>query len=82
MALDKTGKILGFKINIIGNIGAFATGPGAMIVTAVGPKVISGVYDIPNFYLNAKAVLTNTNVVGAYRGAGRPEAIYLIERLG
>ena len=81
LALDKTGKILGFKINIIGNIGAFATGPGAMIVTAVGPKVITGVYDIPNFYLNAKAVLTNTNVVGAYRGAGRPEAIYLIERL-
>ena len=40
LALDKTGKILGFKINIIGNIGAFATGPGAMIVTAVGPKVI------------------------------------------
>lgn len=81
LAFDADGKILGLRVNIVGNIGAHATGPGAVIVVAVGPKVITGVYHIPALHLRGTAVLTNTNVVGAYRGAGRPEAIYLIERL-
>ena len=81
LALDAEGKILGLRVEITGNIGAHASGPGAVIVVAVGPKVITGVYHIPALDLRATAVLTNTNVVGAYRGAGRPEAIYLIERL-
>ena len=81
MAFDADGKILGFRVNIIGNIGAHASGPGAVIVVAVGPKVITGVYHIPALHLRGTAVMTNTNVVGAYRGAGRPEAIYLLERV-
>ncbi|MBK8017020.1 MAG: xanthine dehydrogenase family protein molybdopterin-binding subunit [Betaproteobacteria bacterium] len=81
LALDADGKILGFRVNIVGNIGAYAIGPGAIIVVAVGPKVITGVYHVPALDLKGTAVITNTNVVGAYRGAGRPEAIYLIERL-
>jgi carbon-monoxide dehydrogenase large subunit len=81
LAFDAGGKILGLRVDIIGNIGAHASGPGAVIVVAVGPKVITGVYHIPALYLRGTAVMTNTNVVGAYRGAGRPEAIYLIERL-
>ncbi|MBI1398405.1 MAG: molybdopterin-dependent oxidoreductase [Betaproteobacteria bacterium] len=81
LALDKDGKILGLRVRIVGNIGAYGSGPGAVIVVAVGPKVITGVYHIPALDLRAKALLTNTNLVGAYRGAGRPEAIYLIERL-
>lgn len=81
MAFDADGRILGFRVNIIGNIGAHATGPGAVIVVAVGPKVITGVYHVPALHLKGTAVMTNTNVVGAYRGAGRPEAIYLVERL-
>ncbi|MAW32984.1 MAG: carbon monoxide dehydrogenase [Proteobacteria bacterium] len=81
MGFDKSGKITAFSINNIGNIGAHASGPGAIIAVAVGPKVQTGVYHIPNFHLVAKAVLTNTNVVGAYRGAGRPEAIFLLERI-
>jgi carbon-monoxide dehydrogenase large subunit len=81
IALDGEGKILGLRIEIVGNIGAHASGPGAIIVVAVGPKVITGVYHVPALDLRGTAVLTNTNVVGAYRGAGRPEAIYLIERL-
>ena len=81
MAFDADGKILGFRVNIIGNIGAHATGPGSVIVVAVGPKVITGVYHIPALHLRGTAVMTNTNVVGAYRGAGRPEAIYLLERV-
>ncbi len=81
IAFDADGKILGFRVNIIGNIGAHASGPGAVIVVAVGPKVITGVYHIPALHLRGTAVMTNTNLVGAYRGAGRPEAIYLVERL-
>ncbi len=81
LAFDADGKILGFRVNIIGNIGAHASGPGAVIVVAVGPKVITGVYHVPALHLRGTAVMTNTNVVGAYRGAGRPEAIYLVERL-
>ena len=81
LALDAQGKILGLRIHIIGNVGAYACSPGAIIVVAVGPKVITGVYHIPALHLQAQAVLTNTNIVSAYRGAGRPEAIYLIERL-
>jgi len=50
-------------------------------VVAVGPKVITGVYHVPALHLRGTAVMTNTNMVGAYRGAGRPEAIYLVERL-
>ncbi|MCW5621222.1 MAG: molybdopterin-dependent oxidoreductase [Burkholderiales bacterium] len=81
LAFDADGKILGFRVNIVGNVGAYACSPGAVIVVAVGPKVITGVYHIPALHLKARAFLTNTNIVSAYRGAGRPEAIYLIERL-
>ena len=81
LALDGQGRILGLRVRIWGNVGAYASGPGTVIVVAVGPKVITGVYHIPTLDLRSKAYITNTNLVGAYRGAGRPEAIYLIERL-
>jgi carbon-monoxide dehydrogenase large subunit len=81
LAFDADGKILGLRVDIIGNIGAYACSPGAIIVLAVGPKVITGVYHVPTLDLHARAVLTHTNIVSAYRGAGRPEAIFLIERL-
>lgn len=81
LALDASGRILGLRVRITGNVGAYAYGAGAIISLAVGPKVITGVYHVPALDLRAQAVITNTNVVSAYRGAGRPEAIYLIERL-
>ncbi len=81
LAFDANGKIVGFRVEIVGNVGAYASTPGAIIHVAIGPKVITGVYHIPALHLRSKAILTNTNVVSAYRGAGRPEAIYLIERL-
>lgn len=81
LAFDANGKILGYRVEIVGNVGAYASTPGAIIHVAIGPKVITGVYHIPALHLKSKALLTNTNVVSAYRGAGRPEAIYLIERL-
>ncbi len=81
LALDAQGKILGLRVRIVGNVGAYGSGPGTIIVVAIGPKVITGVYHIPALDLRSVAVTTNTNLVGAYRGAGRPEAIYLMERL-
>jgi aerobic carbon-monoxide dehydrogenase large subunit len=81
LAFDADGKILGLKVDIVGNVGAYGHGPGAIIVLAIGPKVITGVYHVPTLDLRARAVLTHTNLVSAYRGAGRPEAIFLIERL-
>ena len=82
LALDADGKILGMRVRIVGNVGAYGSGPGTIIVVAIGPKVITGVYHIPALDLHSIAVTTNTNLVGAYRGAGRPEAIYLMERYG
>jgi carbon-monoxide dehydrogenase large subunit len=81
LALDADGRILGLRVRITGNIGAYGHGPAAIINLMVGPKVITGVYHVPVLDLAARAVITNTNVVGAYRGAGRPEAIFVIERL-
>jgi carbon-monoxide dehydrogenase large subunit len=81
VALDAEGRILALRVRITGAIGAYGHGAGAAIHLAIGPKVTTGVYHVPALHLNARAVLTNTNVIGAYRGAGRPEAIYLIERL-
>ncbi|MBP8308971.1 MAG: xanthine dehydrogenase family protein molybdopterin-binding subunit [Burkholderiaceae bacterium] len=81
LALDADGKVLGLRVRIVGNVGAYGSGPGTIIVVAIGPKVITGVYHIPTLDLRSEAVTTNTNLVGAYRGAGRPEAIFLIERL-
>ena len=81
VAFDAAGKIIGLKIEITGNIGAYTHGPGSVIVVAVGPKVITGVYQVPAFHLKTKTLITNTGIVSAYRGAGRPEAIMLMERL-
>ena len=81
LAFDENGKVLGFRIEILGNVGAYGIGPGTVIVVAVGPKVITGVYHIPALHLKSRAYYTHTNIVSAYRGAGRPEAIYLVERL-
>jgi aerobic carbon-monoxide dehydrogenase large subunit len=81
LALDAEGRILALRVRLVGNLGAYAHGAGAAIHLALTEKVITSVYHVPVLDLEARAVLTHTNVVSAYRGAGRPEAIYLIERL-
>jgi carbon-monoxide dehydrogenase large subunit len=81
LAFDRDARIVGLRIRITGSIGAYGHGAGSIIHLAIGPKISPGVYHVPAIDLQSKAVLTNTNVIGAYRGAGRPEAIYLIERL-
>jgi carbon-monoxide dehydrogenase large subunit len=81
LALDARGKILALRIETHANVGAYATGTGVAIQLLIGPWVQTSVYDIQTIDFHFKAVLTNTAPTGAYRGAGRPEAIYNIERL-
>ncbi len=81
LALDADGRALALRVQTLANVGAYASTPGVAIQVLIGPWVSTSVYDIPQIDLHAKAVLTNTAPTGPYRGAGRPEAIYLIERL-
>ena len=81
MALDANGKALAVRVKAVGNTGAYATGTGILIPLVIGPWVTTSIYDIKAIDLQLQAVMTNTNTIGAYRGAGRPEAIYVIERL-
>jgi carbon-monoxide dehydrogenase large subunit len=81
LALDKDGRILALRMRMLGNIGATPVGSSAIIPLALGPKVQTTVYKVPVVDYGVKAVLTNTMATGAYRGAGRPEANYLMERL-
>ena len=81
MALAQDGKILGLKIETLANVGAYPTMTGLAIQMMIGPWVQSSVYDIQTIDYHFTGVLTNTASTGAYRGAGRPEAIYNMERL-
>jgi aerobic carbon-monoxide dehydrogenase large subunit len=81
MALNAQGKVLAVRVKAVGNTGAYATGTGILIPLLIGPWVTTSIYDIPAIDLRLSAVMTHTNTIGAYRGAGRPEAIYVIERL-
>ncbi len=81
LALDASGKALALRVRSRCNVGAYATPAGVAIQLLIGPWVSTSIYDIATVDLQLSAVLTNTAPTGAYRGAGRPEAIYLIERL-
>ena len=81
MALDANGKVLALRVRSIANVGAYATPTAVVIPLMVGPWVTTSVYDIPTIALHLTAVMSNTMPIGAYRGAGRPEAIYITERL-
>ncbi len=81
LALAADGRFLGLRIASTANIGAYVSTFGAMIPTNPVAVVLGGVYDIPAIHYRVKGVFTNTVPVDAYRGAGRPEASYAIERL-
>ena len=81
LALDASGQILALRVFSLANMGAFATPAGAVIQLMIGPWVSTSIYDIGTIDIRIKAILTNTAPTSAYRGAGRPEAIYIIERL-
>jgi len=80
MALDKTGRFLGMRVDLLANMGAYIHQFGPYIPTG-GVSMTTGVYDIQAIDVTVKGVYTNTAPVDAYRGAGRPEAAFLIEKL-
>jgi len=80
LALDAKGKFLGLRVSLVANIGAYLSPMGPFIPTR-STDLVSGLYTTPAIAINVKGVCTNTVPVCAYRGAGRPEASYLIERL-
>ena len=81
LAVKKDGTMLGIKVHTIANVGAYLSTFASVTPTYLYAPLIIGTYNIPAAYCNVKAVVTNTAPVDAYRGAGRPEASYLIERL-
>jgi len=81
LALDRDGRILALRMQMLANIGAVPVGSSAMIPLAMVAKVVTSVYRVPVVDYRCKAVLTNTMATGAYRGAGRPEGNFLMERL-
>jgi len=80
MALDKSNRFIGLRVDTIGNLGAYLAYFGPFII-ANGAGMLPGVYDIPAAYAVQRGVYTHTLPVDAYRGAGRPEASFVIERL-
>ena len=80
MALDAEGKFLAMDVDMLADMGGYLSMFGPYIPHG-GAGMLPGVYDIQNFHCRVRAVFTNTVPVDAYRGAGRPEAAYVIERL-
>ena len=81
LALDKDGHILGIEVDTIANLGGYQSQFGPFIPSLAPRGMQVGVYKVPALFNRVRAVYTNTVPVDAYRGAGRPEASYLIERL-
>ncbi len=81
LALDENGKFLGLRADTLANMGAYLSTFAPSIPTYLHATLLAGVYTTPAIYCNVKAIFTNTVPVDAYRGAGRPEAAYLLERL-
>ena len=81
LVLNKRGRFLALRVDCIGNLGAYVTGVAHFVFTLHIAGCLPTIYDIPLLQLNSKCVLTNTVPTGPYRGAGRPEASYLLERL-
>lgn len=81
LALDAQGRVLAVRADVTANLGAYLSNFAPLIPTQVGNPWLTGWYDIPAARAEVKGVFTNTAWVDAYRGAGQPEASYLIERL-
>ena len=80
MAFDANNRIIGLKVDTVANFGAYMSLFSSAVPTYLYATLLSGQYNIPAIHCNVRAVYTNTAPVDAYRGAGRPEATYLLER--
>ncbi len=81
MAIDAEGHFLALRVNTLCNMGAYLSTFAPAVPTYLYATLLAGVYKTPAIYVEVKAVFTNTVPVDAYRGAGRPEATFLVERL-
>jgi aerobic carbon-monoxide dehydrogenase large subunit len=81
LALDERGKFLALRIRHLGNMGAYIGAVGANIQTVNLTRCLPGMYDIPLIDIGVRCVFTNTTTTAPYRGAGRPEANYMLERV-
>ncbi len=81
LALDGDGKMLGLRVKTTANMGAYLSTFSSSVPTYLYATLLSGQYNLPAIYAEVDAVYTNTAPVDAYRGAGRPEAAYVVERL-
>ncbi len=80
-AFDKDGKILALRFTGTANLGGYLSGFAPFIPTLAGSRIFGGVYRVPAFFTHIKCYFSNTAPINAYRGAGRPEAAYYLERL-
>lgn len=80
LAFDDSHKIIAYRCNAVSNMGAYNSGYAQFIQSELASKVVMGVYDVQTAYYSNQGIYTNTTQVDAYRGAGRPEAIYTLER--
>jgi carbon-monoxide dehydrogenase large subunit len=81
LALDKEGRFLALRVSTLAAVGAYVSTVGSAVPTSVYTGVLSGPYRIPAIFADVKVMFTNTVPTDAYRGAGRPEACYVLERL-
>ncbi|MEX2617746.1 MAG: xanthine dehydrogenase family protein molybdopterin-binding subunit [Alphaproteobacteria bacterium] len=81
LALDADGVFLAIRCSTTSNMGAYITGNAPVIPTAGGTRMLANVYRIPTIYAETRCVVTNTTPVASFRGAGKPEYCYLVERL-
>ena len=81
LALDRDGRFIALRVTVTANIGAYLTGVGHFCSTRHVAECLPGIYDIPYASLQTRCVFTNTTPTGPYRGAGRPETNYFLERL-
>ncbi len=81
LAFDENNRITGYRAHTVCNLGAYNSQFGQPIQTNLFTRILTGVYDIPAAYYTCEGIYTNTTQVDAYRGAGRPEAIYVLERV-
>lgn len=81
MAFDREGRILGVRADATVGVGAYTTAYIGIVATNNTKNCLSSVYRIPSIRMRSRMVFTHTAPLGPYRGAGRPEAIYLLERL-
>ena len=80
LAFDADNRIIGLKVDTIANLGAYMSLFSSSVPTYLYATLLSGQYDIPAIHANVRTVYTNTAPVDAYRGAGRPEATFVVER--